>query len=163
MDLGELLKRYDNTVWEKTAVFYETGGYLVTSRQRIARSRISKNETIKFNKERQMCLRYAGYGFQIEHLSEFPGIKSPDINILRHPIKDGIAMVNGKRADLKSLAGANNIIKRAKYAVFQQKAELVLFEFPSRNNKIENTLRSLSAIGIHGYYYFKDESEYQSY
>lgn len=72
-------------------------------------------------------------------------------------------MVNGKRADLKALSSANNIIKRAKYAIINQKAELVLFEFPSRTPSIENTLKSLSVKGIHGYYYYLDENGYQSF
>lgn len=158
-----LVASYDDSVWEKTAVFNESAGYVVTSKQRIARSQINKNEASKYQKEKRMCLRYAGYGFRIEHLSEFPGKRSHDINIIYHPTTLGVAIVNGKKADLKSLKGANNIIKRAKYAIYRQKAELILFEFPTRSKSIENTLRSLSNIGIHGYYYYSDENEYQSF
>ena len=110
-----------------------------------------------------MCLRFAGFGFRMEHLAEYPGISSYDLNILHHPSIPGMVMANGKRADLKSLRSANNIMKRAKYAIFNQKAELVLFEFPSRTNTIENTLKSLSAKGIHGYYYYLDENGYQAF
>lgn len=110
-----------------------------------------------------MCLRYASYGFQIEHLAEFPGKSTPDVNVVRHPAVQGIVVVNGKRAELKSLKGANNIVKRAKYAIFHQNAELILFAFPSRSKPIENTLKVLSIKGIHGYYYFEDEHGYQSF
>ena len=68
-----------------------------------------------------------------------------------------------RRAELKSLKGANNIVKRAKYAIFHQNAELILFAFPSRSKPIENTLKVLSIKGIHGYYYFEDEHGYQSF
>ena len=163
MEVEQVFNGYDEATWEKTAFFYESKGYLVTSRQRIFRSRINKNETEKYVKEKQMCLRYAGFGFRIEHLSEFPGKSSPDVNIVHIPHNSGVAIINGKTAELKSLRGANNIIKRAKYSVFRQGAELVLFEFPSRNRVIDNTICSLSNLGIHGYYYYADEVGYQSF
>lgn len=163
MEIERLIEMYDEAFWEKTAVFYESGGFLVTSRLRITRGLANKNELAKFLKERQMCLRFASFGFRIEHIAEFPGRSSHDVNILFHPSTKGVAIVNGKRADLKSLVGANNIIKRAKYAIYHQHAELVLFQFPTRRKAIENTLRTLSGKGIHGYYFYADEEKYSSF
>ena len=156
-------EEYDEKQWERTAFFLESGGFLVTSKQRLLKSSINKREYSKFQKERRMCLRYASFGFQIEHLSEYPGLSSPDVNIIRHPQKGGVVLVNGQRADLKSLSSANNIVRHAKYAIFKQKAELVLFEFPTRSSAIENTLKNLSNKKIHGYYYFSDEEGYNSF
>jgi len=161
--IKELFEQYDTDLWEKTAFFFESNGFLVTSRERIKKGLLNKNESAKYLKEREMCLRFACFGFRIEHLAEYPGLSSYDINIIHHPVVSGIAIVNGKRAELKSLKSANNILKRAKYAIFNQKAELIMFEFPSRNKAIENTLKTLSAKGLHGYYYYADENGYQSF
>lgn len=85
----EQFEGYDEGLWEKTAFFYETNGFLVTSRKRMELSTRNKNEALKFQKERQMCLRYAGFGFRIEHLAEYPGVSSSDVNILHHPSLPG--------------------------------------------------------------------------
>ena len=110
MKIEPLLSIYNDAYWEKTAVFYESGGFLVTSRLRILRGQLNREEKAKFDKERHMCLRYASYGFQIEHLAEFPGKSTPDVNVVRHPAVQGIVVVNGKRAELKSLKGFMGII-----------------------------------------------------
>ena len=155
-----LYNLYDSETWERTAFFEESGVYVVTSLQRIERSRISGNEMKKFHKEQNMCMRFGCFGFQIEILDEHPGISSPDVNVVSSPLSCHI-VVNGKKADLKSVSSANNILKKARYAKERQKAELVLFEFTQHAPGIENALKETSEkYGIHGFYYYSDENSY---
>ena len=85
-----LFYSYDSS-WERTYFHEMTGGYLVTQLARKYKP-MSKNDRETFNKEQEMAIKYASFGFQIEHLNEMPGRSSPDAAIRRNAI--GI-IVNG--------------------------------------------------------------------
>lgn len=140
---------YNPEKWQKVAYYKDSSGYVVSDLQRIKHSRISKNETEKYEKELSMCRVLGKNGYRVEMLEEIPGISSPDITI------------NGIKADLKSLSSANNIERHAKDAIRKQGAEIVIFEFKEMNDKIKQALIKMGRIGIHGKYFASgDDSIY---
>lgn len=138
----EAFNAFPDKLWEKTYFDKETGGFLVTEKDRIASSKKSKNEMTKYIKERDSALIYAQNGYRIEHLKEVPRVPSPDVRI------------NGKFADLKRLTGHNNIVREAKNAVRNQNAELVLFQFDVETEAIYKELNAVKREGINAYYFF---------
>ncbi|ATA76944.1 hypothetical protein CCAN12_800068 [Capnocytophaga canimorsus] len=123
------------------------GGFLVINKDRITHSKINKNETAKFKKEKRVALVYAQNGYQMELWNEIPGISSPD------------GALNGIPIDLKSLSSHNNIVKEAKSAINKQGAKMVLFEFTKETNKIYWEILKLKEQNIKAMYYFKDKNE----
>ena len=156
----ERFMSYDTLIWERTLFDNNTCGYLVTSLQRIAAAGKSKNAHEIFVKEQKMCRKLVSFGFQLEHLSEIPGVSSPDIALKKHGY---LVRINGKTADLKQLSSANNISRQAKEAIHKKKVNLVIFEFITQTYEIENEIRKLSKKGIHGYYYYSDSTIYSSF
>ena len=146
--------------WERTFFDEKTGGFLVTELSRKYRP-MSKNDLMTYLKEQRMALKYASFGFQIEHRYERPGYSSPDAFLLRHGM--GTFIVNGHLADFKSTKSSNNIVKYGEYAIKKQGAELVLFEFTHRAKGITNGIKALAQKGIHGYYYYDDALEYDAF
>lgn len=138
----ELYKGYSSE-WQKEIFSDQNGGYLVTSKNRITKSKINKNETEKFLKEKTMAKVFANAGHRIELLDEVSGISSPD------------AIFNGLKADLKSLSSHNNIIRDAKKATRKQGAGVILFEFTKDTEKIHLELLKLQKMDIKAYYYFR--------
>lgn len=137
---------------QRTYFDESTGGYLVTDKARIQYAAQNKQETVKYEKEKHMCLTFAKAGDAVRHLREVPRVPSPDVTI------------NGTPADLKSLSSHNNIVKEAKKAVYHQGADLVLFEFSKQSDKIAKEISNLSRMGIHGKYYYKgNEKEILSF
>jgi len=61
---------YNDSAWKKDFFDDDTGGYLVTERARIAQSEKGKNETVKFQKEQEMCMALAKKGYAMEHLDD---------------------------------------------------------------------------------------------
>ena len=141
--------------WVRTYYDEKTGGFVVTELARKYKP-MSKNERDIFNKEQRMAVKYASFGFQIEHLNENPGISSPDIR-LRRIIRS--INVNGITADFKCLSSSNKIYIEGKEVKFKKKADLVLFEFTSHFQGITRKIEKLVNKGIHGYYYYTDENE----
>ncbi|MDY3352309.1 DUF935 family protein [Riemerella anatipestifer] len=142
----KVYKSYDDT-WSKEYFSGQNGGYLVIDKQRIENSNISKRETLKFKKEKEMARVYAQNGYQMELWKEISGISSPD------------GSANSIAVDLKSVSSHNNIVKYAKKAVREQGAEMVLFEFTKETDEIHWELLALKKIGIKAMYYFKDQKE----
>jgi hypothetical protein len=138
---------HDTGQWKRAYFNRENGGYLLVDRDRIAHSKVSKNERAKFDKEYGMSMVFAQNGYKIEMLKEVPRVSSPDVTI------------NGMKADLKSVLGYNNIEREAKSAVRKQGAEMVLFEFRKDMQEIHTKLLKLSKESIHGYYYFSDNRD----
>ena len=132
---------YDTSVWKKDYFDNDTGGYFVTERARIAQSEKSKNETIKFLKEQEMCVTLAKNGYAMEHLNDKWG-ETYDVHM------DNI------KADLKKTRSHNNIVNYAKDAVRYQGAEMVIFEFEKETEKIYSELARFKSYNIHGKYYF---------
>lgn len=145
--------------WEHTYCDENTGGFLVTDLARKYKN-MSKVEVEVFKKEQEMGMKYASFGFQIEHLNEISGISSPDVALYRHGIS---FKVNGLTADFKRMSSSNNIYNEGKDAKFKKKADLVMFEFKTHFEGIDRALKKLSQKGIHGYYYFFQEFEYHSF
>ncbi len=135
-------KKYDKT-WRKAFFNEQNGGYVVINKNRIAKSKISKNEIKKLEKETRMALNYAQYGYRIEILDELPGISSPD------------ALCNGIPIDFKSVKSPDKIVKHAKKAIHQQGADMVLFEFEKESSEIYKALLKLKKRNIKALYYFK--------
>lgn len=133
--------------WEHTAIYPKAGGYVVTHRERLKHSSISKNETDKFQKELRMCQVFAKNGYKIELLNEVPGVSSLDVRI------------NGISAELKSTKGHSNIVKYAKKAISKQGAEIVLFEFEGFGSEHINELKKLKEEGINVLFYIKGEDK----
>lgn len=108
-----------------------------------------------------MCIKYADFGFKIEHLAEKPSISSSDVNVRGYGQYGSLVKANGELADLKSTSSANNISKYARYAIKEQHAKKVLFEFTSRKNedKIHEEINKISKRGMHGYYYFTGDDK----
>ena len=130
----------DETKWRKDG-FYENGGYVLTSKERLAQADKSKNERAKFDKEHEMCEQAAKNGHAVKHM--------PDV-------KDGgsyDAMIDGKKTDLKRTKGSGNIQKFAKHAVDEQGAEQVFFQFDEFTHKHQDLLNNLARKGIHGLYF----------
>jgi len=127
--------------WEKAYFDELSSGYIVINKQRIEHSKLSKNEKAKFEKEFEMSLIFAQNGFKIELLEEIPRISSPDVKI------------NGILADLKRVSGHNNIIKYANRAIYQQGAELILFQFDKMDDVILDAINALKKRNISGMYF----------
>ena len=149
---------YDSC-WERTFFDEITGGFLVTQLARKYKP-MSKNDRETFRKEQEMGIKFASFGFQIEHLNEIPGQSSPDASIRRHGTT---IRVNGKTADFKRLTSDNNIYREGKDARYKKKADLVMFEFTGRFGGIQRALYKLSLIGIRGYYYYTGGKRYYSF
>ena len=145
--------------WEHTFFDEKTGGYLVTELQRKYKP-MSKNELDIFRKEQEMGMKYASFGFQIEHLNEIAGISSPDVSLRR--IGPNI-IVNGKTAEFKRLSSSNKIYLEGKDAKYKKKASIVMFEFTKHAKGITEKIILLSQKGIHGHYFYSDEQWYHSF
>ena len=154
-----LFHSYDSS-WERTFFDERTGGFLVTSLMRIGEAFKSKNNRLVFLKERQMCIKLATFGFQVEHLYEIPGLSSPDIGIRRH---GSYAKIRGKTAELKQLSSSNRVYKEGINARYRKKADLLIIEFTKQAPKIAREIGRLSDKGIHGYYFFSDDKCYTSF
>ena len=149
---------YDSS-WERTFFDDNTGGFLVTQLARKYK-RMSKNDRNTFVKEQLMGMKYASFGFQIEHLNEMPGESAPDAAIRRHGLS---FRVNGLTADFKKLSSDNNIYKEGKDARYKKRADLVMYEFSGHFSGTKRALEKLSRHGIHGYYYYSNENTCYSF
>jgi hypothetical protein len=139
-----LYNRYDAAIWLRHYYDDASGGYVVVHRQRFSRRSISKNECAKFDKEVGMAIVFARNGYCIEMLEEISGKSSPDVRI------------NGVSADLKYLTSHNNIVRKAKIAVRNQGASVVLFAFTNISDKTHEALNKLRSIGIDILYYVEN-------
>jgi hypothetical protein len=138
---------HDSKTWRRDYFDKKTGGYLVTNRQRIEHSKISKSERKKFKNEFEQALVYAKNGYRMEMFEEKPGIASPDVRI------------NGILADLKRTASHNNIVNYAKKAITKQGAGVVLFEFDKMTPQIRNEIDKLKSRNIRGLYLITGENK----
>ena len=145
--------------WEHTFFDERTGGFVVTELARKYKP-MSRNESDIFLKEQRMAMKYASFGFQIEHLNECPGISSPDVNVIR--CLNGMNK-KGMTADFKQLSSANNIYQEGKDAMNKKRADLVMFEFTEHFNGLDRKLEKLVAKEIHGFYYYSNENSFYSF
>lgn len=141
----QLYKGYPKE-WQKDYFNKTNGGYLVSNKNRITKSKINKQETEKFKKEFSMSKVFAQAGHRIELLDEISGISSPD------------ALFNGLKADLKSISSHNNVIKHCVKAIKKQNADIVLIEFTNETKEIHEVILELKRKRFQVYYYFKGEN-----
>lgn len=120
--------------WEKTYFSHETGGYVVTDKDRIASAQSSQNEKEKYQKERDMSIDLAEQGHKIEHLSDRNRKKGDTYDV----------RFDSKKADLKSTKSHNNIEKYVRHAVRDQGANVVIIriENGANRNKVMGALRN---------------------
>ena len=111
--------------WEKTYFDHDTGGFVVTDKDRIASGQVSPNEKEKFIKEQEMCKDLAMAGHHIEHLSDKDRPKGQTYDI----------HYDGTRADLKSVGSHNNIEKYVRHAVKDQGAKTVIVRVEDKANR----------------------------
>ena len=132
--------------WRKDYFNEENGGYLATSWKRIAEAERNSKEMSKFEKEHRNCLVFAQSGLRIKHLEDQKVDGTYDI------------LCNGKKGDLKRTAGCGNIVKYARYAVKEQGAEIVLFEFNEWKPEVRDAVSEIVRKNFHGYYFISGES-----
>lgn len=122
------------------------GGRVITPRKRFEKANSEKNQNAIFAKELRMANRFASNGHIIEFAEDDKG--SYDV------------LFDGIKADFKSTSSPVNIVKYAKHAIFEQGAELVLFEFTEWNSKFIEEIVRLKRLGIHGKYLHPNQSIY---
>ena len=61
--------------------------------------------------------------------------------------------INGILADLKRVSGHNNIIKYANRAIYQQGADLILFQFDKMDDLVLDAINALKKRKISGMYF----------
>lgn len=134
--------------WEKTYFDYQTGGYVVTNKERIESAEVSNNEREKFQKEQPMAKDLAQQGHKVEHLSDKNRTKGQtyDVNL------------DGEATDFKSTNGAGNIQSYAKHAIKDQGANTVVFRLESHKPKMKKALQDAKRhSGGRILYYYSDD------
>lgn len=143
---------YEEAHWEHTHVSGKAYGFVVTEHERIAESRIIKQEEAKFSKELSMCMALADNGHDVEFLH---GVGRPEGQTFDIRI-DGIP------ADLKFIEeGGGGIPKYTKHAFRDQGAKIVVFRLPAHEKAINDRLTE--AYRKYGsedkiYFYFTDDT-----
>lgn len=119
-----------------------SGGEVQTQNSRIDKSRASKNERAKYDKEHGIAVKLADDGHTVMHLDDTT-------------LTDGSydALVDGVKTDFKQTSSANNIANYATHAIRNQGAEQIVFNFTKMNAEIRKEIGKLTQRGIHGYYY----------
>lgn len=122
------------------------GGTVYTESSRIEQSKMNKQERAKFNKEHDMCKHLADNGHNVVHLDD-------------RKMSDGSydILLDGKKAELKSLSSYNNIVREGKSAIKKQGADLVVFRFDTLSAKAKSYLKDLAKAKIHGCYYVRGQ------
>lgn len=134
--------------FSKTFEDRKSGGQVYTEQGRIDQSKKSNGERQKYEKEAAMCKTLAKNGHTVVHLDD-------------RNRSDGTydILLDGHKADLKSLKGANNILREASKATKKQGAEKVVFRFDKITAEVKQKIEALKQKGIHGYYYGKGGKE----
>lgn len=129
--------------WKQHEITYKSeNGMVITEKGRIEYSETNKQEREKYKKEFEMCKDLADYGHEVFQLDD-------------RKLSDGSydILLDGRKADLKSLKGANNIVREGKSAIQKQGADLVVFKFEKITPNVHAEINKLSTKDIHGYYY----------
>ena len=154
---------YDENQWEKTAFFPQTGGYVVTSKNRILESAKNNQTQSDYSKEKSMATTYASWGFQIEHLEDMKQKGgNPDVRLNR---RGPHIRVNGQLADLKRVESEKKVYDRGRDAITKNGAKIVMFEFafPREGKVWRKRLNALKDNNWHGYYYFTGDDKYYAF
>lgn len=132
---------FPKSKWRKDFFSEDNGGYLVTSWERIAEAQRNFKEQQKFSKEHEICMIYAKSGLKIQHYKDEKADGTYDV------------VCNRQKGDLKRTQGSGNIMRYAKYAIREQGAEVILFEFVKWNSDFRKVVDELVRKGYHEYYY----------
>lgn len=124
----------------------KNGGAVYTENSRIGQSNINKQEKAKYEKEHDICKHLANNGHTVVHLDDRK-LSNGSYDIL----------LDGKKAELKSLKGASNIGREGKSAINKQRAEIVVFKFEKFSEKAAKEIVKLQNAKIHGYYYISGD------
>lgn len=160
---------YDRRHWEHTYFDYRTGGYLVTERDRFKElvpdkhgAEESRTEQT-FREEREAAMRYAKWGFQIEHLANRnnPG-GNPDARLRR---KAPNIRVNGILADIKTITSPSKFTRRVNEAYNKNGAQFAMMRLLYPRNEdnetaLNKSIRLLQKENRHGCYYFEGENQF---
>ncbi|MBD5342032.1 MAG: hypothetical protein HDR93_02085 [Bacteroides sp.] len=135
--------------WEKTYFDRDTGGFVVTHRDRIKSGNQNKQEQKKFAKEQEMAYDLAVLGHRVEHLSD----------IGRKPKRTYDVNYDGTPAELKSVGSHNNVKDYIKHAVFEQGAKTVVvrIEDGANTKKVLEEMSKTKKYGRPIYYYLQSE------
>lgn len=136
--------------WKKTYFDHETGGFVVTNRERIESGNASKQEKGIFRKEQEMCHDLAEQGHKLEHRSDKGRKKGDTYDV----------MYDGRKADLKSTKSHNNIEDYARHAFRDQGAKVVIFRIEpgADKKKVGESLRNAKRKYGHTIlYYYQSE------
>lgn len=131
--------------WRRDMFDESTGGYLVTHSDRIGKSKKSKNETEKFNKEHAMCVNLVKAGYKVKLLKDGGPFGDCDITV------DGIL------ADLKKTGSPDQIKNYASDTFGKKKGKIVVFEFENRQAVMANVVNGVKLMkGQKIIYYYSD-------
>lgn len=136
--------------WEKTYFDRDTGGFVVTDKERIESSNESKNDKAIFQKELEMNIDLARQGHKIEYLSDKGRRKGQTYDI----------HFDGKNADLKSVSSHNNIEKYVRHAFKNQGAKMVIVRIENKADKAKCLTKLHNAKSKYGrkiLYYYESE------
>ena len=118
---------------------------MAVEHERIKQAKINNDEIEKYNKERSMCQTLAVNNHIVDYLKEVEG---------RYDI-----LLDELPADLKKTKSHNHVIDYAKYAIRNQGAKIVVFEFEVMNAKILEKLKYLEQRGYKIIYYTTGEKK----
>ena len=118
-------------------------GLLAVEHERIKQAKINNDEIEKYNKEHSMCQTLAVNNHIVDYLKEIEG---------RYDI-----LLDELPADLKKTKSHNHVIDYARYAVRNQGAKIVVFEFEVMTPQIHNKLNYLERRGYKIIYYTTGE------
>lgn len=124
-------------------------GNLMIAKERVEQAKKSKNEMDKFLKEREMCRVLAQRGNNIEYRKD---VKTPG--------ETYDIYMNGIPAELKEIkdgSGAGNIVKKARKALTEQGADIVIFSLPTKMREYrEQLLEAHRKYGKQIVIYYRD-------
>lgn len=143
--IGENRKKYEglNKEWEKIFFNEENGGYLAIHKSRLAHSKINKQESAKYKKEKKIGEVFARNGFAIEMIPEPPRVPTAD------------AMANGMLSDFKKTRSHNNIVKYVREDMKSKNAEMFFFEIEKETRSVYVEFEKLfKKYGAKAYFYF---------
>lgn len=147
---AERVSAYKEEQWEHTHISEKADGFVVTEHERIAESKVNKQEEAKFAKELSMCKDIADNGHDVEFLHGVGRPKGQTFDI----------RLDGVPADLKFIeeSGAS-IPKYTKHAFRGQGAEIVVFRLPTHDmyGRIKEAQRKYGTEG-RIYFYFADDT-----
>lgn len=132
--------------WRRDYFDEETGGYLATHSDRIGKSKKSKNETDKFNKEHAMCVNLAKAGYKVRLLKDGGTFGDCDIT------------VDGVLADLKKTGSHGNIKSYASDTFGKKGGKIVVFELENRESSLVKAIYGIKLQqGQKIIYYYSDK------